>query len=280
MKYKNPTGPPLTKISKFEYPLVLFRFPGLIHAIYQFNFILQLRKWHVLHAIKHMLRSATNPGTWIDIGCGEGQYLIPISKAFPAWKTIGIDNNTSNIQFLRKVAPANTSLILSDIGTSADQNKADIITCVGVLQYIANDDAALQNIASMLQPNGKFLLYSPVNGRLHLSLYKYLLNRYEHYETINDRKRIYQEDALMNKLVWAGFRIQNIRFTYGYCGRISHEIQGIFILSITSAPVPIRLMASILFVPVIPLTLLLMLIDYCIKHRSGNGILLTATINS
>lgn len=279
MKDKKPADPHLAKISRFEYPGLLQRFPGLIQAIYKINFLLQLRKWHVFPAIEYMLRSSAQPGIWIDIGCGEGQYLIPISKKFATWKMIGIDNNTSNIQFLKKLAPANTSLVLSDIETLPHQNKADIITCVGVLQYIEKDNTALQNIASMLKPNGKFLLYSPINGRLHLSLYKHFLNRYEHYETINDRKRIYQEKELTDKLIRAGFDIENRRFTYGYCGRISHEIQGIFLLSITSSPLIIRLMAGILFVPAMPLILLLMLIDYNIEHRSGNGVLITATLN-
>ena len=125
----------LNKISRFEYPPILMRFPRFIYLIYCANFLLQLRKWYVFPRISNMLRSIPIPGNWIDLGCGEGQYLIPIGKKFPDWNVTGVDNNASNIQFLKKLIPGNTTLILADIETLPYQPTATVITCIGVLQY-------------------------------------------------------------------------------------------------------------------------------------------------
>lgn len=280
MNDKKTTDSHLNKISRFEYPRVLKRFPRLIYLIYCFNFLLQLRKWYVFPRICNLLRSINSRGTWLDLGCGEGQYLVPIGKKFSDWDVAGVDNNASNIQFLQKLIPANTTLTLSDIETLSYQHKAILITCIGVLQYIEDDELALQKISSLLSPDGKFLLYSPVNGRLHLALYKYLLNRYEHYETVNNRKRVYRENELTDKLLRAGFTIEEKRFTYGYCGRISHEILGISLLLLTSAPIIIRCIAALLFLPVLTLALFLMLIDFSLTHTTGNGLLITAKLKT
>ncbi len=252
------------------------RFPKTIHVIYAINFIFQFRKWYVYPRIKSLLKKAGNEGLWIDLGCGEGQYLVPISKKFPSWKTIGVDNNPSNISFLKKVIPANAELILTDIEKLPPENKADLITCIGVLQYIEDDEKALQKIYGALLPGGNFLLYSPVNGQLHISLYKYLLTHYSHYESVNNRRRIYQQAELEKKLRNSGFKIESATITYGYWGRISHEIFNILLVVLTSSPWPLKLFAGILLIPATPLVILLMAADFCTTHKNGNGIMITA----
>lgn len=266
----------LEKISIFEYPDFLLRFPKAIQLIYGINFIFQLRKWYVYPRIKHFLHSEKK-GVWIDVGCGEGQYLIPISKQFSAWKVIGVDNNKSNISFLKSIIPANVELLLTNIETLTFENTANLITCIGVLQYIEEDEKNLKTIFKILLPGGKLLIYSPINGKLHFRLYEYLLKRYSNYETVNNRRRIYLQDELEQKLVNSGFRIESTVVTYGYPGRISHEIFNSLLLLITSANLALKIIALVLLITAIPVISILMIIDFCIKHSNGNGILITAT---
>ena len=151
---------------------------------------------------------------------------------------------------------------------------ANLITCIGLLQYIDDDIAALRQLCGMLGPEGKLLLYVPINGTIHLPIYRYLLNKFEHYETVNNRKRIYHYSDIASKMQTAGLQIEQTQFTYGIFGRLSHEITNCFLLIILSANWLFKCLACLLFLPAIPLILLLMLLDYVLPVKHGNGVLI------
>lgn len=264
-------------ISNFEYPLWLMRYPRLIYILYMVNYFFHFRKWYVMPAIRREIRLLGQSVSWMDIGCGEGQYLIPVSRSFRSLHCTGMDMRRSNIDFLQRLSPGrNMRLLVGNIETWQEQETTDVLSCIGVLQYIRDDGQALRNMLTIVKPGGKMLLYVPVNGKIHTSLYQRLLNSHEHYETINDRKRIYRSEEIRDKVQEAGWQIQQLQFTYGYCGRLSHEITNSLLLLIMSSGWLYKILYTMVLLAISPFILLLMLIDHSRLHSTGNGLLITA----
>lgn len=266
----------LEQISRFEYPRWLMRIPRFIYIFYAINYFFQLRKWHVSVLIKKVIKSSAKRGTWLENGCGEGQYLVPISRKFRFWKCVGMDIKESNITFLRKLIPE-VQLIHDNIEFSKYDEKADLITCIGVLQYVGNDHIALTNMAKLLKDNGKCILYVPVNGQIHSALYSHLLDKNEHYEKVNERQRIYTVPELIKKVNDGGFNCETSISTYGICGRLSHELTQSLMILITTSQWLVKILSIFTLLFISPLIILLMTIDYNLKHSYGNGIVMILT---
>lgn len=220
-----------------------------------------------------MLRSVPQGFTAIDIGSGEGQYVIPYCKSFPSSRFIALDLRRSNQVFCDSFGITNLESICMDIEKDSPRVQADLALCVGVLQYVPDDKTALAHIYQCLRPGGQFLLYVPINGRFLTRLYSYIFERYEHAETVNDRVRVYHEADITQKLRDAGFEITHKTYTYGNAGKLSHELLNICITLILSASMLLKLIAFLMLVLLFPFILVLMIADYMSDKSSGNGVL-------
>lgn len=220
----------------------------------------------------------------LDVGCGEGQYLFPYATAYPNRRFVGVDKNEQNIalcnSYIARKKLNNTTILHSSIESMPADAPYDLIICVGVLQYIADDQKAIEVMHDSLSDHGKFLLYVPVNNRGILSFYQQLMKSYPNYESVQDRKRIYTEEAVRSLLQQANFTIINRTATYGFFGILSNELFNSCTLLIVNAALPIRMLIALLSVFIYPFILLCMLLDFLLPIRSGNGLLLIAQKNS
>lgn len=258
----------------YQYPRIFYKVPHLIRVIYGLNYLTQLRKWHIMQAWMQMLEKRKPDFTAIDIGSGEGQYIIPFCKTYPSAQFFALDNRTSNELFINAFKIKNLKSICLDIEKSAPETKADLAICIGVMPYLENDEAALLNIHHSLKDNGQFLLYLPINGHHVTSIYPYIFNRYAQYESVNNRRRVYQEREILSKLEAAGFRLTKKTYTFGYAGKLSHELTNSCTTLIFSAPWLLKIIAGLLLVVLFPFILLLMIIDFNTIKSTGNGVLL------
>ncbi len=258
----------------YQYPIIVSKYPKLIKLVYVFNYLIQLRKWYVMQEWKQILANAPAKFTVIDFGCGEGQYIIPFCTNYPAAQFIGLDYKKSNQIFCDSLAIPNLSNICMDIETVSPKANADLAICIGVLQYLKNDVQALTNIYSSIKPKGQFLLYIPINGFFITKIYPFIFNKYTQYESINDRKRVYTEKEITNKLEQVGFEITKKIYTYGNAGKLSHEILNSCTTIILSAHFIYKILAFVTLILMIPFIITLMLIDFYSKKTEGNGLLL------
>lgn len=238
------------------------------------NYLTQLRKWYTMKAWKRMLMDEQPGFTAIDIGCGEGQYIVPFCNKYNKANFIALDNRKSNDDFIKSFKIKNINSICLNIENETPNTKADLAICVGVMQYLSNDELALLNIYNSLKPNGQFLLYVPINGHYVTSFYPYIFKKYEQYESRNSRKRVYIEPEILNKLTAAGFKINYKTYTFGYAGKLSHELTNSCSTLIFSAPLYIKILASLALLILFPFIILLMFIDFYSKKSNGNGVLL------
>jgi SAM-dependent methyltransferase len=258
----------------YQYPKFLLYFPNLVRIIYVLNYFTQLRKWYVMSAWQRLLKQAKPNAVIIDFGAGEAQYLVPFCRMYPQKTFCALDMRQSNIQFCESFALPNLQTSLVNIEEASAPLAADLGLCVGVMQYLTQDTAALKNMHESLKSGATLLLYVPINGVFITPFYKYIFARMAQYESINNRQRVYTEKELTEKLVQAGFVIQNKTYTYGYFGKLSHEILNSLSTLIFSGGLLLKMLALLLFPMAFPLIFLFMLLDYNNKKSDGNGLLL------
>jgi SAM-dependent methyltransferase len=174
---------------------------------------------------------------------------------------------------------ASIALLHKDAATFQLPELADLMLCIGVLQYCPDDVAVLQNMKSQLKPDGKLLLYVPVNGREILPFYRWLRARWPDYESIQSRQRVYRVAEIEAKLANAGFKLSNRKFTYGTLGILSNEWLNSFFLVMVHGSILLKVLATFLFGLTWPLMLLAMLSDFLQSHKNGNCLLMVAESN-
>jgi SAM-dependent methyltransferase len=262
------------KILAYEYPKILMQIPDLIRIIYVTNYFTQLRKWYIIPVWKKLLEKSDANAIIIDFGAGEAQYIVPFCRK-NSYKTFyAIDNKKSNINFCQSFNLPNLKTELLDIEKNKASLQADLGISVGVIQYLENDEIGLSNIYESLKPGAKFLLYQPINGKILLPIYKYVFNRFEQYESINSRKRIYTEIELIEKVQKAGFELEKKSYSYGFWGRMSHETLNTCLILIISGAIHLKIIGSICLTIMFPFIIIFMLLDIMSKKTDGNAILL------
>lgn len=270
-----------TPIFTHTYPVWLLRYPQAIRLVYAFNYLTQLRKWYIMPAIARQLRGLPAGFSVLDAGIGEGQFLFPYAAQYPHAQFQGVDKIAANVSLCRQLAHAsglgNVSIEEAYIEAMDFQQQFQLALCIGVLQYIEDDVLALQKLQQALAPGGRLLLYSPVNNRILTPFYRKLFNTQANYESAQGRKRIYTERELRSKLGKAGLHITEATHTYGFWGRLSHELFNSCVLLAANGPLIVKLMSAILLMLLYPAILCCMALDFLLPVRGeGNGILLIA----
>ncbi len=262
------------KILAYEYPKILMQIPDLIRIIYLTNYFTQLRKWYIIPIWKKHLKDAKLNAVVMDFGAGEAQYIVPFCKKNPSKTFYTIDNKPSNISFCKSFNIPNLKTELIDIEKDKTSIQADLGISVGVIQYLENDELGFTNIYESLKPGAKFLLYQPINGKILLPIYRYVFNRFEQYESINGRKRIYTEFELIEKVKKAGFILERKSYSYAFWGRLSHESLNTCLILMISGGIHLKLIGSICLTIMFPFIIIFMLLDIMSKKTDGNAILL------
>ena len=197
------------QILTHTYPSILLNRPGLIRFIYFWNRATQLRNWYVGRSLRKMLRSGPRDFVLMDVGFGEGMYLLPCSKRYPNAHLEGIEKTLSHIHFThtyrQKYELNNVSLYFQEVENLKRTHWADFVLCVGVLQYIEEDEKVLARLHQVLKPGGKCLLYIPVNGDFVIPGFGAFYEGGANYEKKQGRKRVYEPSEFLAKVKKNGF---------------------------------------------------------------------------
>lgn len=114
------------------------------------------------------LLSGTERNTLVEIGCGTGLHLFPLSEKYQ--HTIGTDLSSAMIaraEKIRQQHPHGMRVQLcvdpaETLGTVADET-ADAVLCVGALEHIPEKGKVLSQVFRILRPGGTFVCLTP-NG--------------------------------------------------------------------------------------------------------------------
>ena len=263
------------------YPNWLLRYPRAIRLLHAWNLLVLLRNRAVRRALRQMLPALPPGGLVVDAGCGDGLHIFSTCRRFPHLRFWGVDKKQDHVDFCEKLASGQGYRSLhcrffQKALEALDLNeKADLLLCVGILQYIGADSQVLENFHKSLKNNGSLLLYTPVNGRCVLPFYRYFFNALDHYEKRQDRKRVYVPEEISEKLTAAGFEVTNRRFTYGTLGIAGHELYSLLLMGMGNAGAWAWIFALGL-AALLPLIVLLISLDDVLPKKNGNGLLLVA----
>ena len=93
----------------------------------------------------------------LDVGCGNGNYLIDENRSEIAW-AVGIDANKNSV----KKNQCLDEIVISDIeNLPFKDNSFDIVLSLWVLEHLGNPKLAFSEIKRVLKKGGKFLFVTP-----------------------------------------------------------------------------------------------------------------------
>lgn len=266
-----------------QYPAWLLRFPGLIFIHYSILRILFLRSRVCRRALENLLLKTEAKGLNIlDAGCGEGQYIIPLAAKNPHMIFHGIDQLPDHILFLKKLVTkknlVNCSFEKADITTYlSNASSYDLIYFIGVLQYISDPGKIIQRAYQSQPPGGRILIYTPVEPGIHFNFYKWIRNKYGHYDDVQQTYNPLEEAQLYEWISRSGYRIIHKEHHYGTAGTLGHEMMQSLIMLITHWPGVFKIIPGVFFIILIPIFVSLQIVDTLTRSRDtarGNGLLL------
>lgn len=97
--------------------------------------------------------------TLIEIGCGEGNVLEKIAKAFPGKNILGFDGSAKAVELGKKKQLNISQKIFHENDLFPN---ADVYLLIGVLEHIEDIKTFLLNIISALNKNGKIIICIPI----------------------------------------------------------------------------------------------------------------------
>ena len=260
-----------------QYPAFLLRHPSLIRLIYFWNHLVLQRNRAARRSLSALLPLLKKGAVVVDAGCGEGLHLFPHAGRLADIHFIGIDKNKGHIRFCRQYAKRegllNTSFLHQQLEKPLPGLSTDLIVCVGTMQYVPDDRVVFSNFYKTLKKGGKVVLYVPINGKMLTRAYRFYFDKKKHYEKKQERKRIYTEKEIINKVKDAGFDIVSKKYTYNNMGILGHEWYSLLLMGMTNSKYFSWFFILLLFL-FTPLILLLVNVDYFTKKNNGNGLLL------
>ena len=148
---------------------------------------------HLRRIIKQIIRPLAFESV-LDVGCGQGSFLVELQAEFPGIKPHGIDLSSSAVKLARERVPGGQFAVV-DITEQALDEKCDLVVCSEVLEHIPDDITALQNLRKM---TGKYLVVSTPQGRM------------RQFEKQVGHVRNYAPGELIRKIEMSGFTVESI----------------------------------------------------------------------
>lgn len=122
------------------------------------------RRWAWSFLASH-LKEVQSDAKILDIGCGDGKITADIAKFIPKGSVLGIDLSNSMLEWARKqyhsLEYPNLSFKEGSFLETGVIDQFDLIVSFCALQHCTDQKSALNEISTILKPNGKVLILVP-----------------------------------------------------------------------------------------------------------------------
>jgi 2-polyprenyl-3-methyl-5-hydroxy-6-metoxy-1,4-benzoquinol methylase len=119
-----------------------------------------------LNALPDVVERLQRGGRVLDVGCGAGRVSTALAKAFPQSEVIGLDPDEHSVARARATsavagAGANLSFVVETTDNLAANGGFDLITACDCVHDFATPQATLNEIRSLLKPDGVLFVMEP-----------------------------------------------------------------------------------------------------------------------
>lgn len=152
------------------------------------------RTLHAHLARELVARLPAGPACILDAGCGTGGLIRRLAPQRPEWSWTGVDVEPLACALARERGATDVREA-SVTALPFDDGEFDAVVCADVLYHLADDDAALRELARVLRPGGVAVINVPA----HRWLWSY------HDVAVHGRRR-YERGELAGKLTQAGLK--------------------------------------------------------------------------
>ena len=241
--------------------------------------LLLLRAWHINKELKKYRKENAGSIRVLDAGSGFGQYTYYMMKLSKSWIITGVDVKTEQIRdcndFIKKINREHqVNFKVADLTTINEQNTYNLILCVDVMEHIENDVQVFRNFVKSLKPWGVVLISTPSDqggSDVHENDTESFIE-----EHVRDGYNVVE---IEEKLRSAGFMKIKLNYSYGKPGKISWIISMKYPIIMLSRSKLFYIILPFYYILTFPFTLLLNFLDINIKHKSGSGLIVRASIN-
>ena len=159
------------------------------------------------------LRHAPSARQVLDAGCGRGELVRELRRAYPRATLCASDVSPASVRETQRLEPS-LEVLQMDLGEArldprfeALLGRFELITCSEVVEHIPNDQQAVAHLASLLAPSGVLVLTVP-GGKM--SRFDELIGHQRHY-SVSALRSLAVSAGLqpLGVLAW-GFPFQNV----------------------------------------------------------------------
>ncbi|HOB83485.1 MAG TPA: class I SAM-dependent methyltransferase [Bacteroidales bacterium] len=238
--------------------------------------LLLLRTWHVKKALRTIRKELPDNASILDAGSGFGQYSWRMIRMNRHWNITGVDIDKEHIDdcntfFSRAGLSDRVTFRVADLTSFSEPDKFDLIISVDVMEHIRDDESVFRNFNSSLRKNGILLISTPSDkggSDVHGDKEESFIG--EHV------RNGYSIDEITGKLISAGFRNTEAKYTYGRPGNISWHISMKYPVRLLNRSYLFALLLPFYYLIVFPVSLILNICDVAFTHKTGTGLIITA----
>lgn len=150
---------------------------------------LLLRRENVHRLLRPLLAGAPRRLRVLDVGCGTGDVLDGLPR--DCMSLTGVDMVAEMIEEARRTHPGDTFLVADATNLPFEPESMDVITSLGVLEYVPDPQAVLRSMWRVLAPGGHLIMSFP--------------NRRSPFRRLRPWERA-MERGVLALLAWTGLR--------------------------------------------------------------------------
>jgi SAM-dependent methyltransferase len=152
--------------------------------------------------------------TVVDVGCGNGNTLLTLTRNKTLKRIVGTDISEEAMKIASERIPAEYRIL--DIEKGSLGETYDMVSCSLLMEHVHDDDAAVANLSRMC---GKYLLLSTIQGDY---------DRYRAWEEKMGHVRNYRRGELQEKVEKNGLRIlKKIEWGFPFYSPIARRLQNL-----------------------------------------------------
>ena len=259
---------------------IIKKIPSLRILFYKSLDLMFLRSWYVRRELKKLRKIFGDKTIDIyDAGSGYGQYSYFMAKKLKPCSIYSVDVKEEWIKdiewFFKSRKIENIDFAVEDLTKIEHQNKFDLIVCVDVMEHIEQDIKVFQNYFNALKNGGYLLINTPsVFGGSDV-------HDDDDESFIGEHARDgYSREDLESKLHPLGLKTYQSRYTYGFWGDKAWRLGIKFPIRLLNVSKLFFIVLPFYYLISLPLTLIMMYIDYSSNNKIGTGINFIAVKNS